>query len=219
MTWAAVATIGGTYLANQQQSSAADKAAQRSSFSPYNVTTGFGSGTFDGKTATSQLNPEYQSLRDRFLGGANKTFDAYQDYNPDDAMKSLLEKMRGVSRPGEERERLGAENRLFKQGMLGSTGGASQMGEIRQAQGMKDLMREIQAFTQAQQVQDQLQGRGMKFLQGASTLDDQAIKNLELGGRFGGMSASAGAKAAQFPWEAAKNTSDATAAFWGGLGG
>jgi len=79
-------------------------------------------------------------------------------------------------------------------------------------------MRENRSFTQAQSVQDQLQNRGMGFLQGASNLDQMALANLDRGGSFGGRASAGGAAGAKFPWQAAQSSAGAVANFFSNLG-
>lgn len=199
-------------------SGAADRASKQASFNPYNVTSGFGTGSFDGTNATAELSAPYADLRNTFLGGAKGIFGAMKDYNPDDAASSLLGRYRKMSDPREARQRSQLENRLFKQGMLGSTGGGERTEALLGAQGTADLQRQNLAFNQAQQVQDQLMNRGMGFMQGATNLDRLPMENLRMGGTFGAASATAGANAAKYPWMAAQNNADSQSAFWGNIG-
>ena len=216
MSWLAPVIGGiGSLLGQRQQSDAANKAAQMAQFKPYNVTSGIGTGSFSGNTATSQLSPEYQAIRNQLLGGAAGTFGAANQYDPQAAASQLYSQLSQISAPEAEQQRLATENRLYRQGMLGSTGGGIQMGALLKAQKLQDLARETQAFNMAQDVQNQLVNRGSAFLGGATGLDQAAMGNLDMGGTLGGRQASAGANAAQYPWKAGLNASDMTSGFWG----
>lgn len=64
--------IGGIMGGNDQQSSPSQAQQAPYQFTPYNVTTPFGSATFDtgAKTAQYQLSPELQAFRNQYYAGA-----------------------------------------------------------------------------------------------------------------------------------------------------
>jgi hypothetical protein len=247
-------SLFGSMNAADKYSSAADKAAQASKFTPYNVYSGFGSGTFDpgspgtpgrpgyrtggessistggvwhpgtagtpatAASATASLNPQYQALRDQFMGQANSQLGAFGNYNPDQASADIYGKLASLSAPDEARARSDMESRLLAQGMLGSSGGGIQQQALFDSQGKARTARELQAYTTAQDTLDRMQGRAINATNAASGLDSLALQNLNLGGAFGGKSMQGNQFGANIQYGAAANNADASAQFWAGLG-
>jgi len=218
MSFAGIAAAAaGSIISGSMQKSAANKAAKSAEFNPYNVSGGVGSATFGNGTASYQLSPEYQALRNQFLGSAQGTMGAYNAYDPQQAAQQLYGQLGQLSAPGEAQARSSMENRLFAQGRLGTTGGQQQFGNLLQAQNLAGVGREVQSFNMAQDVQNQLLGRAMQSAQGGAAIDQMGQGLIGMGSDLGGRQSSAGAYAAQFPWQAAQNQSDATSAFFSNI--
>lgn len=222
MPWGAA--VGGAialYGQDQARSSAnkaADKAAADAKFTPYNVYSGYGSGTFSGNTATASLNPQYANLRDQFMNQANSQLGAFSNYDPNQAANDIYGKLSALSAPAEQQARNDNENRLFGQGMLGSTGGGIQTKALLDSQGQSRIQRELQSYTTAQNTLDSMQNRAISGTNAASGLDALALQNLNLGGVFGGRQSAASQFGANLQNNAALRSSDASAQFWSGIG-
>lgn len=231
---AAGAAIGGALLNKKSNDSASKKATNSIQFKPWNVSTGFGNSIFDYSNRSSRVetSPEYQKIRNPLLNNAANIFadsnlweipDVSQKvYDPNQSIFDYFSKTSQLANPMEQQQRYDLENRLFQQGRLGSTGGRNAMQALYDSQANQGLAREVNAMNYGQQYAaqaqtidqsrsafqqqliDQILGRGYQALQGASNIDLQALKSLDLGGTFGGMASNAGANAAQYPWMAAQ---------------
>lgn len=212
----------GAQSAADTQAAAALKAAEMAKFDPYNVSGLFGSGTFDGKTASINLSPFAQSLtgmfgqqaQDYFSGTSPEAMAASQaglgmlqslgSGDPYAMAQSQFQKMEDILNPGRQRQREALQAQLLRQGRLGSTGGS-----LRE-QGLEAAIEEsrqrglFEALGQAQAVQQQQASLGSQlsnfgFNQGLSRLgamqqlEKQAMDYLNMGGAFGGKAASSGA--------------------------
>jgi hypothetical protein len=98
-----------------------DTAAKDVQFTPYTVTTGFGSTAFGtdaaGKpTATATASPEYQALRNQALQQAGT---ALGSINPADSAQALYDRARALSAPTEQRQQEQLLSNLGARGLLG----------------------------------------------------------------------------------------------------
>jgi hypothetical protein len=142
----------------------------------------------DERSVTGSLSPEYQLMRDGFMGRASNTFSELDSYNADDAAMKFLEKMRAIRGDTDTRKRSSLENRLFQQGLLGATGGANQMEALETVIGREETARSLEAFNQAQSYMDLLQNRGMLSLGGAETMDSKVLDMMNMGASYGSQS-------------------------------
>jgi hypothetical protein len=126
MPWgaaAAAAVIGGSIIqgnqaskaanaAAQQQRDAAAQAAEAARFRPYGVTTGVATSTFGDNTATYQLTPDYQAVRDFALSQARAGQTdtetllglgrQYISASPEEARQQFIMQQRSLLAPGQE---------------------------------------------------------------------------------------------------------------------
>jgi len=97
-----------------------------------------------------------------------------------------------LSEGNEALEKSGLENRLFSQGMLGSTGGAHRLNAQSDAANTRDLARQHQAVTLSEEIQNQIQNRGIRASNQALGIDQAGLENLRLGIAAGGGNVGAG---------------------------
>lgn len=135
--------------------------AQLEAAKPWNTKGMFGEATFDDETKTAEttLSPEMQAIYDRMGARAEGIGEDISTLDPEALQQKFYNEQKALFAPQEERDRLSMENRLLGQGMLGSTGGATQMGGLLEAQKMQDLARQAGAFADAQSFQDTLRTR------------------------------------------------------------
>ena len=127
--------------------------------------------------------------------------------------------MREQAAPLEQQQMLGAENRLFQQGLLSSSSGAERIGALYEAQRRADVQRQMQGYGMAQDVQQSLFNRGLQGMEAGigieglpGTLMQQSI------GASGGQQAASG-RAAEFTYSQGMNTGNIISGFFGSLGG
>ena len=85
-------------------------------FTPYTVTSGFGTGTVGPTGATSTMAPEYAGIREQALGQAAQTLGAI---NPAQASQTLFGQLEGLAGPARQREQEQLLSRLGASGLLG----------------------------------------------------------------------------------------------------
>jgi hypothetical protein len=189
---------------------------------PWDVKGMFGSATFDedGRAADIQLDPEMKALYDRLYGRAGGYAEQVEAMGKDPLamQQKFYEEQKAIAAPGEEKDRLALENRLLAQGMLGSTGGASRMGELQTAQGMKDLVRRADAMSQSQQMLDLYRTRETGDIKQALGIGALPYDYATLGRGIGGGMSGAATYGAGLRSEGAKGIGATTANAWGGLG-
>jgi len=116
---------GGLFGANAQAKAARD-AAKAARFTPWDVSTGVGSATFGpNRQISTSLAPEYEAMRQGLFGQLGAS--------PMDMAGTQFGRYMSFLDPQQQRERSTLENRLFAQGMLGSTGGAQRAQALSQA--------------------------------------------------------------------------------------
>lgn len=211
------ANLVGGILADGIQGKGADEFWNRASYKPYDVNSAFGSASFDGTTANAKLGAAYQPFRDQLLGMSGGFLNEASLFDPQAFAQKYSGMLGQIAAPGERQQRQGMENRLFQQGLLGSTGGASQMRGLFDSQNQAGLMRDVSSMQLGQQLQDSLFSRGLQGLQGAIGVDQLPMNMLSLGGELGSARSGANATAAQPGWQRALNRSDAVSDFFGGL--
>lgn len=109
----------------------------------------------------------------------------------------IYDRLFKLSEGNEALEKSGLESRLFAQGMLGSTGGAHRQNAQADAAYTRDLGRQQQAVTLAEEIQNQIQNRGIKSTNQALGIDNAGLENLRLGIGAGGGNVAAGQITAQ----------------------
>lgn len=208
--------VGDITGANALQA-AGSNAADMARFKPFNITTGFGTGTFNGTNATSVLSPQYQALRDSMLGGASGYFNSALNFDPNAYAANAYGLMRNISQPYEDQQRASLESRLYNQGNLGSTGGYWASRAFEDSMNTNKQQQQLQSIDLGQNLLNNQIQRGQTFLTGAQGLD-QAGSGLIQQGLLGGYFASpANSAAARMQFSGDTGAAQANAAFWNGL--
>jgi len=86
----------------------------------------------------------------------------------------------------QEQERLALENRLLGQGMLGSTGGSMRMGELARAQSAEQRAGRAGAFSQAQDLLNQMRQREAADLAAMAGIYEGPVSLMKTGAGIGG---------------------------------
>lgn len=165
---AAVAAGGSIYAANKSSSAAKDAAAS-TKISPYSGTTPAGYSGFDPSTGTFTAAPAPNPFQNLFgniglsslanagvsnslpFNGANpellqQLFNANDSSQPGSPeFQSVLDKLRAVAAPQEQRDRVSLDTQQFNTGTFGTTGGAERLRALMEAQGQNDLQRQVTA--------------------------------------------------------------------------
>lgn len=211
-------TVGaGLNLAGANQSLQAYEEAQRKAeaagqFTPYNVYSGMGSTTFANGAATSTLSPQYQQLRDQYLGNASAGASAAGAFDPNKAASDLYTQMQAEAAPGESQDRANALAQLQAMGQTGlgvgdvvpGSGSAANplYAALLKAQADAGRQRQISSYSTAQDTANQLQQRALGWAGAGSSLDQQSTAGLAQGANLGAIQTSGalgGARLAQQP--------------------
>lgn len=132
--------------------------------------------------------------------------------------QTIYDRLALLSAEDEQLERNTLENRLFAQGMLGSKGGYHRTRALNNSQAQKALQREQYAVTLAEEIQNQIQRRGLNALNAGIGLEQLPLDYLKLGASVGVSGANAGANAASYLANAAADRGDAISGFFSNLG-
>lgn len=188
-------------------------------FSPPGIRTGTGTTTFTPEEGfVSELSPELQELRDLFVGRARTGFEGLGGFDPEETGRLFTSRLQELAAPQERRERLNLENRLFRQGLLGSTTGRQRSQSLLEAQALKDLARETQGFEAGQAAQDRLFRNVLGSIQAGTTLDQLNAQQLNQAIAAGGAQTSTNLAGAQFQFAADQSRGDAISSFFNQLG-
>ena len=160
-------------------------AIEANKYRPYNVTSGIGSARFDGQNLVTSLNPRFAAIRDRFVGLGENQLGMLEDFNPTEFSQATYDRLRALSRPAEEQQRLDIENRLLSQGMLGSTGGMNRIQALNEAQSQADLQRELAAEQEARNQYNFLASSGQGMFTNALGLENIPSDYGQIGGSIG----------------------------------
>lgn len=212
----------GGYLGAEATEDAARQAAAASQFRPVNISTGLGSVGFTtagGRLqAQTQLSPQAQQARNLLMQSGISGLRQASIYDPERSAQLFTQRLGEAAAPIEERQRLDLENRLFKQGLLTSTGGAERLGALQQAQGQAELQRQLAGMQYGTQEQERLFSRALSGLQAGTEFDRLAAAQLGIAGQLGGQATQAGIQGAQFGFQAGQNRADMLSSFFGNLG-
>lgn len=213
--------LGGVLGANAQKD-AADAAARASLFRGVPITSGIGSVTTSGTPGNisfeTELSPEMQALRDQLLGVGTQTLDQFQTFDPREAGTLFTQQLTDIAAPREKEERLALENRLFQQGLLGSTTGAKRSEALFGAQNLAAQQRDLTGLLEGEQQQARLFERALGGIQGATTIDQLLSNQLSQAIGAGGAQTAGNTAGAQFQFQAGQNRADAISGFFGQLG-
>lgn len=157
----------------QQGMSAGSDLAQaglaQTQFKPFTVTTGMGSISAGQDGYTMNLSDQQQALQNLLGQGAQGMFSSAMG-DPSMREADIYERIRAMQRPGEERNALALEQRLFNQGRGGLRtsmfGGAPEQFAMHQAQAEAKNQAALMAMQQAMAQQMQDAQLGQQFMQG-----------------------------------------------------
>lgn len=217
------AVSGGiSYLGNKSaldsQQQAAQQAMQASQFKPYNVSGPTGSASFSGNTATGNLSPEMQRMLAQFEGIQGGALSDYNKFNTGDFSQNYYDTIKRYKMPYDQAQTNQLLERVYNTGNWESTTGARDVYSYEQAKRLEDDMLRIQAQQAGAQEQDRLFDRYFKASSAVEGLRRSPLELITMGGNLGGTAGQINANAAQYPWLAARNASDASAAFWSNIG-
>lgn len=183
--------IGSGIVANNLSKDMLDNAsklADNINFTPYTIKSSLGNTYQDPTTGAmvSELSPQWQqannALLDNFYGNLQ-----YSQMDPMQASQYAYNMGSQLNAYQDEQNRLGLENRLLAQGMLGSTGGASQMRALYDSMNQRDLGREAQSLQLGQNMLNNYQQRAMNaynpLMDITKTLNNQINVSSTMGGQ------------------------------------
>jgi len=213
---------GISYLGNQSAINAQQKAAQQAQaaaqFRPYNVSGPTGSASFSGTTATGSLSPEMQRMLAQFEGIQGGALSDYNKFNTGNFSQNYYDTIKRYKQPYDQAQTEQLLERMYNMGNWESTTGARDVYSYQQAKRLEDDMLRIQAQQAGAQEQDRLFDRYFKASSAVEGLRRSPLELITMGGNLGGTAGSINASAAQYPWLAARNAADASAAFWSNIG-
>lgn len=160
-------------------------------YAPFGLNTPLGSTSFSGNTGTATLTPELQSIMDRLFGASSGLFDKAETFDTQAAIGKRLDLLRQLSAPVEDRQRTELENRLFRQGRLGSTGGGLDQRALFRSQSDADMARQLAAIESGEGLQQRLFGTALKSLGAGLGIGDFSKDLFRIGGQLGGFAAQA----------------------------
>ena len=155
---------------------------------PYGLTSPTGAITwdYDAKMGTATLSPEMSALADRLFGRAETQAAATTAYDPQAAATQYYQQ---YVEPELARQQaadyLALENRLLSQGMLGSTGGAAQMGELQRVQEASRRQGMAESFQQSQNLLDAMRQREMADIAQAAAIYEAPATLFQTGAGVG----------------------------------
>jgi hypothetical protein len=150
---------------------------------------GIGSTTvdMDARQISTTVDPKMQALANMFLERMGKQTAAISGYDPAQAAQDYYQQYVAPDlMRQQEQERLALENRLLGQGMLGATGGALRMGELARAQSAEQRAGRAGAFTQAQDLLNQMRQREAADLAAMAGIYEGPVSLMKTGAGIGG---------------------------------
>jgi len=220
----ASAAIGarGAKKSAQIQADAADRAAQLQyqATLPKSVSGVFGDFTYDDESqlANISLSPELQKIYDARLARSQEQSELIKAYDPNAYQQEFYEEQKAWAARDEEQQRLDLENRLRRQGLLGSTTGALRTRSLYESQDIKDLRRRAEARNAAREQLTFMRGLEGGDITSASAIGSLGSDYANIGRGIGSNLGAAVQSGAANQFAAAQNAADATAAFWNKIG-
>ena len=218
MAWQDWAAIGGgllgSYMGGQAAGDAADAqiatskiAADMAKFTPYGVTTGFGSSYFDTDTQTAgyQLDPALAAYRDKLMMMGSEALP--QSMDPTANAQQYYNEFQDIMAPQRAQEQAQLQQNMFGGGRLGmrlagegagaGAGGMYQPDVLgyNRAQEMGNQQLAAQARQQSMAELDASIARGTGLFQQGFGVEELGFKPLTMGAEIGGRATSAGATA------------------------
>jgi hypothetical protein len=143
----------------------------------------------------------------------------YNKFNTNNYAQNYYDTITKYKQPEDQAQTNDLLNRVYATGNWGSTTGAKDVYSYQQAKAMEDNMLRVQAQQAGASEQDRLFNRYFKAAGSQQSLATLPYQFINQGGTLGGTASNSAVQAGQYPWMAAQNSSDASAAFWSTLGG
>ena len=235
MAWTDWASLGLGLLGQSQASNAAEAAgdkqleaakiaADMSKFTPYGVTTGFGSSWFDteNNTAGYELDPALAAYRDKLMGMGAEALPSTMD--PTANAQNYYDEMQAMMAPARAQEQTQLQQNLFGSGRLGmrlageaagaGAGGMYQPDVLgyNKANALADQSLAQQARQQSMNELDAAIARGTGLFTSGIGVEELGMKPLAIGAELGGRASSAGANAGQYMMGGAQGAAQANLA-------
>lgn len=169
-------------------------------FKAYSTSSGLGDFNVKGDQITTKLSPEYRQIVEQLVGafgGASPSYspetlglgkaatqtgagflESLGSYDPFAAAEEQFNRMDAILAKGRERDRTALEEKLLRQGRLGSTGGGISEEALAAAQEDARQKSLIDAFGQAQGVQAQKAQLAQSFGAFGGSIEDQQLQRL-----------------------------------------
>jgi len=141
----------------------------------------------DGKKITQTLSPELQAQYDAMLKRAGMTAERVAELSgsPQELQKAIYQEQQALLQPSQDQARSQLDEALVARGMLGSTGGASQRGELETSIGMQNQQALANALQQSQGILDAERGRQAGDISNAMTMAGQQNNMMTQGANYG----------------------------------
>ena len=196
----------------------AQQLAQQSQFSPYNISGPGGSVAFNGNNVTASLSPELQAQLGQMDQATRGAFEDYMKFNAGGYANNYYKTIKDMNMPMDQAMTNDLLDRVYASGNWGSTTGAKDIYSYQQSKALEDQMLRLQAQQAGAIEQDRLFDRYFKSAASTQTLAQSPYDLIGLGANVGAQRSAAASSAAQYPWLAASNSADASAAFWSNIG-
>jgi hypothetical protein len=208
----------GSQSAQNQMNSAANRAFNNAQFTPYAINTPGGSASFVGNSATGALSPAAKKVLDQYQANMNTGATAFSKFNPNNYAQNMYTSLSNLRAPDVTRANNDLLSNTYNLGQWGSTTGADKIYSQDMANNLQDQALRLQSQSAGANESDRLFNQYMKSAAAYHDLLNSPSKLIDQGLSAGGQRSAANSSANQYPWLAAQNSADASAAFWSSLG-
>ncbi len=208
----------GQQSALDQQNAAAERAFANSQFTPYNINTPGGSATFTGNNASASLSPQAQKLLGDYNSVMGQDLTAFNKFNPNNYSQNMYKTLSNLKAPGVTAANNNLLSDVYNRGQWGGTVGAQDIYSADMANNLQDQALRLQSQQAGASESDRLFNQYMKSAAAYHSLLNSPNDFITQGLNAGGQRSAANTGANQYPWLAANNSADASAAFWSSLG-
>ena len=208
----------GQQSALNQQQDAADRAFANSQFQPYNINTPGGSATFNGQNASAALSPEAQKLLGNYNTTMGQNMTAFNKFSPQKYSQEMYRTLSNLRAPGVTQQNNNLLSDVYNRGQWGGTVGAQDIYSADMANNLQDQALRLQSQQAGASESDRLFNNYMKSAAAYHNLLNSPNEFITAGFQGGQARSNANVNANTYPWLAAQNSSDASAAFWGSMG-
>ena len=155
---------------------------------PFGLTAPTGGITWDypNKMGYADISQMYRDIADPLFQRAKATQQALGAYDPAAAAQQYYQQfVQPDLKTSQEQDYLALENRLLSQGMLGSTGGALQMGELAKAHQASQRAAQAEAFQQSQAYYDTMRQQQLQDIAAAASIYESPQTLFQTGAGIG----------------------------------